>query len=161
MKEVNKADFLCLYFIPLIWYILAVSTCHLTIKLAMITTFKSAALPSNFFETSSLSVSRVLHSLRACLPSPEKREQIKPVRSPVNIEALNFILSVSCKGLKESRREPTDMSNIPSVDRQDAAATPPLLNEYPDDEEESFSTQQLFKFAWQIAKGMVGIIPLD
>ena len=52
MKEVNKADFLCLYLIPLIWYILAVSTCHLTIKLAMITTFKSAALPSNYFETS-------------------------------------------------------------------------------------------------------------
>ena len=161
MKEVNKADFPCLYLIPLIWYILALSTCHLTIKLAMIITFKSVALPSNYFEPSSSRVSRVLHSLRACLPSHKKREQIKPVRSPVNLEALNFILSVSCKGLKESRREPKDMSNIPSVDRQDAAATPPLLNEYPDDEEESFSTQQLFKFAWQIAKGMVGIIPLD
>ncbi|KAM7444124.1 hypothetical protein ABFA07_007175 [Porites harrisoni] len=57
-------------------------------------------------------------------------------------------------GLKESRREPIDMPNIPPVDRQDAAATPLLLDEDPDDEEESFSTQQLFKFAWQIAKGM-------
>ena len=112
MKEVKKADFLCLYLIPLIWYILAVSTCHLTVKLAMITTFKSAALPSNYFETSSLRVSRVPHSLRTCLPSPEKREEIKPVRSPVNLEALNFILSVLCKGLKESRREPIDMSHI-------------------------------------------------
>ena len=160
MKEVNKADFLCLYLIPLIWYILVLSTCHLTIKLAMIITFKSAALPSNYFEPSSSRVSRVLHSLRACLPSPEKREQIKPVRSPVNLEALNFILTLSCKGLKESRREPIDMSHIPPVDRQDAAATPLPLEEHPDDEEESFSTQQLFKFAWQIAKGMVGIIPL-
>ena len=127
----------------------------------MITTFKSAALPSNYFEPSSSRVSRVLHSLRACFPSPEKREQIKPVRSPVNLQALSFILFVQCKGLKESRREPMDMSNIPPVDRQHAAATPPLLDEDPDDEEESFSTQKLFKFAWQIAKGMVGIIPLD
>ena len=53
------------------------------------------------------------------------------------------------------------MSHIPPVDRQDTAATPLLVDEDPDDEEESFSTQQLFKFAWQIAKGMVGIIPLD
>ena len=53
------------------------------------------------------------------------------------------------------------MSNIPTVDSQHAAANPLLLDEDPDDEEESFSTQQLFKFAWQIAKGMVGIIPLD
>ena len=53
------------------------------------------------------------------------------------------------------------MSNIPPVDLQHAAAMPPLLDEDPDDEEESFSTQKLFKFAWQIAKGMVGIIPLD
>ena len=127
----------------------------------MITTFKSAALLSNYFEPSSSRVSRVLHSLRARLSSPEKREQIKPVRSPVNLEGLNFILFVQCKGLKESRREPIDMSHIPPVDRQHADATPPLLNEYPDDEEESFSTQQLFKFAWQIAKGMVRIIPLD
>ena len=127
----------------------------------MITTFKSATLPSSYFEPSSSRVSRVLHSLRACLPSSEKREQIKPVRSPVNLEALNFILSVSCKGLKESISEPIDMSHIPPVDRQDAAATLLLLDEDRDDEEESFSTQQLFKFAWQIAKGMVGIIPLD
>ena len=127
----------------------------------MITTFKSAALPSSYFEPSSSRVSRVLHSLRACFPSPEKREQIKPVRSPVNLQALSFILFVQCKRLKESRREPMDMSNIPPVDSQHAAARPPLLDEDPDDEEESFSTQKLFKFAWQIAKGMVGIIPLD
>ena len=118
------------------------------------TTFK---LLRNF----SSRVSRVLHSLRACLPSPEKRKQIKPVRSPVILEALNFILTLSPKGLKETRREPIDMSHVPPVDRQDAAATPLPLEEDPDDEEESFSTQQLFKFAWQIAKGMVGIIPLD
>ena len=47
------------------------------------------------------------------------------------------------------------------MDSQHAAATPLLLDEDPDDEEESFSTQQLFKFAWQIANGMVRIIPLD
>ena len=127
----------------------------------MITTFKSAALLSNYFEPSSSRVSRVLHSLRARLSSPEKREQIKPVRSPVNLEGLDFILFVQCKGLKESRREPIDMSHIPPVDRQDAAATLLLLDEDRDDEEQSFSTQQLFKFAWQIAKGMVRIIPLD
>ena len=45
--------------------------------------------------------------------------------------------------------------------QQHASAMPSLLDEDPNVEEESFSTQQLFKFAWQIAKGMVGIIPLD
>ena len=45
--------------------------------------------------------------------------------------------------------------------QQHASAMPSLLDEDPNDEEESFPTQQLFKFAWQIAKGMVGIIPLD
>jgi len=45
--------------------------------------------------------------------------------------------------------------------QQHSSAMPSLLDEDPNDEEESFSTQQLFKFAWQIAKGMVGIIPLD
>ena len=54
------------------------------------------------------------------------------------------------------------MSSIPSVENQQhASAMTPLLDKDPNDEEESFPTQQLFKFAWQIAKGMVGIIPLD
>ncbi|CAH3044941.1 unnamed protein product, partial [Porites lobata] len=86
-------------------------------------------------------------------PTPTSGDPLAKVNILLYI-ALNFILSVSCKGLKESRREPIDMSNIPPVDSQHAAATPLLLDEDPDDEEESFSTQQLFKFAWQIAKGM-------
>ena len=54
------------------------------------------------------------------------------------------------------------MSSIQSVENQQhAAAMPPLLHEDPNGEGENFSTQQLFKFAWQIVKGMVGIIPLD
>ena len=108
-------------------------------------------------------VARVSRSSLAShlLSFARKTRANKACTLPVNLEALNFILFIQCKGLKESRREPIDMSNIPPVDRQHAAATPPLLDEDPDDEEESFSTQQLFKFAWQIAKGMVGIIPLD
>ena len=53
------------------------------------------------------------------------------------------------------------MSSIQSEENQQhASAMTPLLDEDPNEEEKSFPTQQLFKFAWQIAKGMVGIISL-
>ena len=53
------------------------------------------------------------------------------------------------------------MSNNPPVESQHTESKPPLsesLEEDPQDEEESFSTRQLFKFAWQIAKGMVATV---
>ena len=49
----------------------------------------------------------------------------------------------------------------PSVEDQQSAAMSPStesVDEDIDDEEESFSTEQLFSFAWQIAKGMVCIV---
>ncbi|CAH3147638.1 unnamed protein product, partial [Porites evermanni] len=60
-------------------------------------------------------------------------------------------------GLKESGKEQLNMSNNPPEDSQHTVSKPPSsesLEEDPHDEEESFSTQQLFKFAWQIARGM-------
>ncbi|CAH3193934.1 unnamed protein product, partial [Porites evermanni] len=60
-------------------------------------------------------------------------------------------------GLKESTKEQLNMSNNPPVESQHTVSKPPSsesLEEDPHDEEESFSTQQLFKFAWQIARGM-------
>ncbi|KAM7430317.1 hypothetical protein ABFA07_018944 [Porites harrisoni] len=61
------------------------------------------------------------------------------------------------KALEESTKEQLNMSNNPPVESHHTESKPPLsesLEEDPQDEEESFSTQQLFKFAWQIAKGM-------
>ncbi|CAH3197154.1 unnamed protein product [Porites evermanni] len=49
------------------------------------------------------------------------------------------------------------MSNNPPVESEHTESKPPSsgsLEEDPQDEEETFSTRQLFKFAWQIAKGM-------
>ena len=53
------------------------------------------------------------------------------------------------------------MTNNPPVESQHTVSKPPSsesLEEDPHDEEESFSTQQLFKFAWQIARGMVATV---
>ena len=53
------------------------------------------------------------------------------------------------------------MTNNPPVESQHTVSKPPSsesLKEDPHDEEESFSTQQLFKFAWQIARGMVATV---
>ena len=53
------------------------------------------------------------------------------------------------------------MSNNPPMESQHTESKPPLsesLEEDPQDEEESFSTRQLFKFAWQIARGMVATV---
>ncbi|CAH3176039.1 unnamed protein product, partial [Porites lobata] len=61
------------------------------------------------------------------------------------------------KGLKESTKEQLNMTNNPPVESQHTVSKLPSsesLEEDPHDEEESFSTQQLFKFAWQIARGM-------
>ncbi|CAH3133366.1 unnamed protein product, partial [Porites lobata] len=61
------------------------------------------------------------------------------------------------KGLEEFTKEQLNMSNNPPVESQHTESKPPLsesLEEDPQDEEESFSTRQLFKFAWQIARGM-------
>jgi len=46
------------------------------------------------------------------------------------------------------------------VENQQSAAKSPSTESLDEDldDEESFSTQQLFKFAWQIAKGMVAIV---
>ena len=60
--------------------------------------------------------------------------------------------------MKESTKEQLNMSNNPPVESQHTVSKPlssESLEEDPHDEEESFSTQQLFKFAWQIARGMV------
>ena len=53
------------------------------------------------------------------------------------------------------------MSNNPPVESQHTVSKPPSsesLEEDPHDEEESFSTRQLFQFAWQIARGMVATV---
>ncbi|CAH3190046.1 unnamed protein product [Porites lobata] len=66
------------------------------------------------------------------------------------------------KGLKESTKEQLNMTNNPPVESQHTVSKPPSsesLEEDPHDEEESFSTQQLFKFSWQIARGMLIIAP--
>ena len=54
-----------------------------------------------------------------------------------------------------------EQPKIPSMENQQSAAMSPStesVDEDLDDEEESFSTEQLFSFAWQIAKGMVCIV---
>ncbi|XP_073250482.1 receptor-type tyrosine-protein kinase FLT3-like [Porites lutea] len=61
------------------------------------------------------------------------------------------------KGLEEFTKEQLNMSNDPLVESQQTESKLPWsesLEEDPQDEEESFSTRQLFKFAWQIARGM-------
>ena len=63
--------------------------------------------------------------------------------------------------MKESTKEQLNMSDNPPVESQHTVSKPPSsesLEEDPHDEEESFSTQQLFKFAWQIARGMVATV---
>ena len=63
--------------------------------------------------------------------------------------------------MEESTKEKLNMSNNPPVESQHTESKPPLsesLEEDPQDEKESFSTRQLFKFAWQIAKGMVATV---
>lgn len=53
-----------------------------------------------------------------------------------------------------------EQPKIPSMESQQSAGMSPStesVDEDLDDEEESFSTEQLFSFAWQIAKGMVCI----
>ena len=63
--------------------------------------------------------------------------------------------------MKESAKEQLNMSNNPPVESQHTVSKPhssESLEEDPHDEEESFSTQQLFKFAWQIARGMVATV---
>ena len=53
-----------------------------------------------------------------------------------------------------------EQPKIPSMENQQSAGMSPStesVDEDLDDEEESFSTEQLFSFAWQIAKGMVCI----
>ena len=63
--------------------------------------------------------------------------------------------------MKESTEEQLNMSNNLPVESQHTVSKPPSsesLEEDSHDEEESFSTQQLFKFAWQIARGMVATV---
>ena len=55
-----------------------------------------------------------------------------------------------------------ELLTIPSTSQGDSRTSAMLLptesfNEADIEEDESFSTQQLFQFAWQIAKGMVFI----
>ena len=63
--------------------------------------------------------------------------------------------------MKESTKEQLNVSDNPPVESQHTVSKLPSsesLEEDPHDEEESFSTQQLFKFAWQIARGMVATV---
>ena len=63
--------------------------------------------------------------------------------------------------MEESTKEQLNMSNNPPVESQHTESKPPSsenLEEDPHYEEESFSTRQLFKFAWQIARGMVATV---
>ena len=63
--------------------------------------------------------------------------------------------------MEESTKEQLNMSNNPPAESQHTESKPPLsesLEEDPQYEEESFSTRQLFKFAWQIARGMVATV---
>ena len=61
--------------------------------------------------------------------------------------------------MKECTKEQLNIN--PPVESQHSVSKPPSsenFEEDPHDEEESFSTQQLFKFAWQIARGMVATV---
>ena len=61
--------------------------------------------------------------------------------------------------MKESTKEQLNMSNNPPVESQHTVSKPPSSESLEEDpHDESFSTGQLFQFAWQIARGMVATV---
>lgn len=57
--------------------------------------------------------------------------------------------------MKDATEEQPKLASMENQQGATMSPTTESVDEDLDDEEESFSTEQLFSFAWQIAKGMV------
>ena len=60
--------------------------------------------------------------------------------------------------MKDATEEQPKLATMENQQGATMSPTTESVDEDLDDEEESFSTEQLFSFAWQIAKGMVCIV---